>query len=127
MAKGPIKSTMAAKKARRVVETIPKTPTNRLAKKQAKKELKSAGANLRRSTDRMDKDIKGSTLQGYLKAGSRANNATRQAADAKVSSKAAIKAVGKGQKMVLKGEARRAKANAKDLKKVNKVSKKFGM
>lgn len=122
MAKGPIKSTAAARKARKLVTEV---GSKRQEKKAAKKELKSAGANMQRSMNRTDN--KGSAVQGLINAGTRANVATRRAVDAKVSSRAATKAVAKGQKSVLKGDAKRTKANAKDLKKVEAVSKKFGM
>lgn len=127
MAKGPIKSTLAAKKARKLVTT---EGSKRLEKKAAKKELKSAGANMQRVMSA--KPAAGSAksysaMVDTLKAGTRANVATRRAVDTKVSAKAATKAVAKGQKSVLKGDAKRTKANAKDLKKVTKVQKKFGM
>lgn len=127
-AKGPIKSTAAAKKARNLVTY---KGNKSQEKKAAKKELKSAGANMQRVMSAKpaagSTHIKYSAMVDTLKAGSRANEATKRAVDAKVSARAATKAVGKGQKMVLKGEVKRTKTNAKALKKTEKVSKKFGM
>lgn len=151
MAKGPIKSTAAAKKARRLAvgsgrtshymtapqttkqvindepgsrvksftKTLSKPLSKREEKKGAKKEMKSAAASLTRVSAN-----KRSNPTSQLNAGTRVNNATRRIVDAKVSSRAADKAVDKGQKMVLKGMGKRQAANAKDLKKVTRLSNK---
>ena len=151
MAKGPIKSTAAAKKARRlavgsgrtstyktaeptinqqiagkpgsrvksVTKTLSKPLSKREEKKGAKKEMKSSAATLTRVSAR-----KNAPPTDSFNAGTRVNNATRRVVDAKVSSKAATKAVDKGQKMVLKGMGKRETANAKDLKKVTNLKNK---
>jgi len=150
MAKGPIKSTAAAKKARRLavgsgrvksyikdgtdwntgnVRTKPGAPkilakplSKREEKKGAKKELKSSSSAVRRTMTASTYDHKNASA-----AATRANAAVDRAVKAGVSTRASKKAVDKGDKAVLKGNKSRANAAAKTAKKTGSIKKNYNM
>jgi hypothetical protein len=151
MPKGPIKSTLAAKKARRLAVGSGRTSTYKTAEPTINQQIAGKpGSRVKSATKTLSKPLsKREEKKGAKKemksaaaaltrvsaktnaapnatwsAGTRVNNATRRIVDAKVSSKASGKAVDKGQKMVLKGMGKREAANAKYLKKITNLKNK---
>jgi len=151
MAKGSIKSTAAAKKARRLAVGSGRTSTYKTAEPTINQQIAGKpGSRVKAGTKTLSKPLskreekkgakkemksaaaaltrvsarKNAPPTDSFNVGTRVNNATRRVVDAKVSSRAGTKAVDKGQKMVLKGMGKREAANAKDLKKVTNLKTK---